>query len=45
MVSKANHSLFYKFYNHNITIILLYVDDIIIIKNNLEIIKEVKRKF
>jgi Reverse transcriptase (RNA-dependent DNA polymerase) len=44
MFSKADHSLFCKIDNHTITIILVYVYDIIVLGNNLEEIKEVKRK-
>jgi hypothetical protein len=36
IISKVDHSLCCKFDNHVITIILIYVDDIIITKNNLE---------
>jgi Reverse transcriptase (RNA-dependent DNA polymerase) len=44
LISKADNSLFCKFDSHTITIILVYVDDIIVIGNNLEEIKNVKRK-
>jgi Reverse transcriptase (RNA-dependent DNA polymerase) len=44
IISKDNHSLFCKFNNHDITIILVYVDDIIVMENNLDEIRDVKRK-
>jgi hypothetical protein len=42
MASKVNSSLFINLNKYNITIILVYVDDIIIIGNNLEKIRGVK---
>jgi Reverse transcriptase (RNA-dependent DNA polymerase) len=44
MVSSVDHSLFVKKIGDTITIILIYVDDIIIIENNQEEIKMVKSK-
>jgi Reverse transcriptase (RNA-dependent DNA polymerase) len=44
IISKADHSLFCKINNYTTIIILIYVDDIIITGNNLEEIKNVKRK-
>jgi Reverse transcriptase (RNA-dependent DNA polymerase) len=44
IIKKADHSLFCKINNYTTIIILIYVDDIIITENNLEKIKNVKRK-
>ena len=41
--SKANYSLFVRSQGHDFTIALVYVDDIIVIENNLEQIKELKK--
>jgi Reverse transcriptase (RNA-dependent DNA polymerase) len=45
IISKTDHSLFCKINNYTTIIIHIYVDDIIIMGNNLEEIKNVKRKF
>jgi Reverse transcriptase (RNA-dependent DNA polymerase) len=44
-VSNVDHSLFTKIEGNNITIILVYIDDIIITGNNQVGIKRIKRKF
>jgi predicted amidophosphoribosyltransferase len=43
MANKADSSLFINLGEHNITIILVYIDDIIITGNNLDEIKRVKK--
>jgi Reverse transcriptase (RNA-dependent DNA polymerase) len=43
-VSSADHSLFTKNDEKNITIILVYVDDLIIIKNNEQGINQIKQQ-
>jgi Reverse transcriptase (RNA-dependent DNA polymerase) len=44
IISKIDHSFFCKINNYPTIIIFIYVDDIIITRNNLEEIKNVKRK-
>jgi Reverse transcriptase (RNA-dependent DNA polymerase) len=42
-ISNADHSLFIRINQLNITVILVYIDDIIIIGNNKEIIQHIKK--
>jgi Reverse transcriptase (RNA-dependent DNA polymerase) len=41
-VSNTDHSLFTKIEGNNITIVLVYIDDIIITRNDQEELKELK---
>jgi Reverse transcriptase (RNA-dependent DNA polymerase) len=43
-ISNADHSLFSKIINNTIIIVLVYVNDIIIIENNLKKIRKVKNQ-
>jgi Reverse transcriptase (RNA-dependent DNA polymerase) len=43
-IIQADHSLFIKIDHAYVTVILVYVDDIIITKNNKEIIEKIKRQ-
>jgi Reverse transcriptase (RNA-dependent DNA polymerase) len=43
-ISNSNHSLFIKTNNSHITIVLVYVDDIIVTKNNKDNIELIKGK-